>query len=261
VTINKTGTGPAIVIVAAGATLTSMGALTTTGTFNSAGPGTLEIDGAPTLNDNSHLKLTGGTLRFSANQGTATIGTGVTVTIATDATLELAGSVSALGTAGGNRVHIVNDSTAAGVVVSGTNQVVGNIDGSGTTQVNAGSDLTANHIIQGALVIDGTSKNPGLVTIDASDASGNPLGQSSGFALAGSRVHSGPFGEGVNSSASPSSIAADSTDLAVPAAGNSVGIGNGSQVPEPPTLALALLAVLGVVSIQIARHRLRWRTV
>jgi hypothetical protein len=48
-------------------------------------------------------------------------------------------------------------------------------DGSGTAQVNAGSDLTANRIIQEALVIGGTKSSPGLVTIDASDVSGNPL--------------------------------------------------------------------------------------
>jgi hypothetical protein len=98
----------------------------------------------------------------------------VTAVVSGGATLELAGSVSALAN-GPNRVNIINNSNAPGVLVSGTNQQVGNIDGSGTTQVNAGSDLTANHIIQGALVIGGTSKNPGLVTIDASDVSGNPL--------------------------------------------------------------------------------------
>jgi hypothetical protein len=58
-------------------------------------------------------------------------------------------------------VNIKNESPGApgesGLVVSGTQQQVGNIDGSGTTQVNAGSDLTANHIVQSALVIGGTS--------------------------------------------------------------------------------------------------------
>jgi hypothetical protein len=39
----------------------------------------------------------------------------------------------------------------------------------------------ANRIIQSALVIGGTVKNSGLVTIDASDAAGNPL---AGVALA-----------------------------------------------------------------------------
>ena len=91
-----------------------------------------------------------GTLRFNVVSGAAAIGTGVTATIASGATLELAGSVSAL-SSGGNRVNITNNSSSPGILVSGTNQQVGNIDGAGTTQVNAGSDLTANHIIQSAL--------------------------------------------------------------------------------------------------------------
>src|SRR5438445_3074364 len=37
------------------------------------------------------------------------------------------------------------------------------------------SDLTASHINENALVIGGTSTSFGLVTIAASDASGNPL--------------------------------------------------------------------------------------
>ncbi len=91
-----------------------------------------------------------GTLRFKATGGAASIGTGVTATVASGATLELAGSVSSL-SSGGNRVNITNNSTAAaGILVSGTNQQVGSIDGSGTTQANAGSDLTANHTIQAA---------------------------------------------------------------------------------------------------------------
>jgi hypothetical protein len=137
-TINQSGTGAAIVNVAAGATLTSTGDLTTTGTFNSAGLGTLEIDGAPTLNGNSNLDLTGGTLRFSAKQGTATIGTGLTVTIARGATLELSGSVAAL-SSGSSRVNVINNSQQANggmLLVSGTNQQVGAIDETGVTWSN-----------------------------------------------------------------------------------------------------------------------------
>jgi fibronectin-binding autotransporter adhesin len=223
------------------------------------GTGKLTLTGDNTYTGSTTIN--GGTLKFNISSGTPTIGSGAIVTVASGATLELAGSVSALGTAGGKREPIVNDSTASGIVVSGTNQVVGGIDGPGNTQVNAGSGLTANHIIQGALIIGGTAGSPALVTIDASDASGNPLGVPSGFALAESLTPSGPFEEGVNSSASLSSIAADSTDLAVSAAGNSVGIGNTSQVPEPSTLLLALLAVLVVISIQFVRHRFRFQAV
>jgi hypothetical protein len=126
------------------------------------------------LNANSTLLVNGGTLRFNFVTGAATIGSGVTATVASGATLQLAGPISAL-SSGGNRVNVTNNSNATGLLVSGTNQQVGNIDGSGTTQVNAGSDLMANHIIQGALVIGGTAGSPALVTIDASDPSGNPL--------------------------------------------------------------------------------------
>ncbi len=229
--------------------------------FAKAGSGALEVDGPPSLGSGSSLAVGDtGTLRFKATSGAAAVGTGVAATVASGATLELAGSVSALSSAS-NRVNITNNSTSAGILVSGIHQQVGGIDGNGTTQVNAGSDLTANHIIQNALIISGVAGNPGQVTIDASDASGNPLGQSGGFALAESLTPSGPFEESVNSSASLSSIAADSTDLAVSAAGNSVGIGNTSQVPEPSTLLLALLAVLVVISIQFVRHRFRFQAV
>ena len=137
--------------------------------------GTLEFDTAPTIDNNTTFQVNGGTLRFKVATGTANVGTGVTATVASGGTLELAGSVAALA-AGANRVNITNSSTApAGLLVSGSNQQVGKISGAGTTQVNAGSSLIANDIVQGALAIGGTSTSHGLVTIDASNASGNPL--------------------------------------------------------------------------------------
>jgi hypothetical protein len=51
----------------------------------------------------------------------------------------------------------------------------GGIEGTGNLTVDAGSNLTAGHIIQGALVIGGTAVSPAMVTIAASDANGNPL--------------------------------------------------------------------------------------
>jgi autotransporter-associated beta strand protein len=139
--------------------------------------GTLEIDTAPTLINNTIFQVNGGTLRFKVTSGTASVGTGVTASVASGATLELGGSVAALA-AGANRVNITNSSTTpAGILVSGTNQIVGNIGGTGNTQVNAGSSLQANHIIQSALVIGGTSASHATVTIDASSATGSPLVQ------------------------------------------------------------------------------------
>jgi hypothetical protein len=224
------------------------------GAFNKSGSGTLEIDGPPTLGNNSSIIVNDtGTLRFKALTGTATIGTGVTATINNSATMELAGSVSAL-SSGANRVNIINNSSAAaGLLVSGKGQQVGNVDGSGTTQVNFASDLTANHIVQAGLIIGGTAGNPGLVTIDASDASGNPLGQSSGFALASSLTPSGPFAAGDIGSANLSSVA-DGFDHAALSPGNSASGGDLAAVPEPSSLLLTLLAVLGVVSTRFGRH-------
>jgi hypothetical protein len=143
--------------------------------------------------------------------------------------------------------------------VSGTHQQVGNIDGSGNVQVNAGSNLTANHIIQNALIIGGAAGSPALVTIDASDASGNPLGQSSGFALAGSLSSSGSFGADDITSTNLSN--GGLANLGVPSFSDSFERVNSSSVPEPSTLLLVLLAVLGVVSTQFARHHFRCQTV
>jgi hypothetical protein len=87
------------------------------------------------------------------------------------ATLELAGSVSALSAANGNRVNIENDSLSAhggGLVVSGTNQQVGYVDGTGVVVVMAGSDLTADRIRQNSLTIHGTPTVMGRASINGS---------------------------------------------------------------------------------------------
>ena len=51
----------------------------------------------------------------------------------------------------------------------------GGLDGTGYLTVNAGSHLTANHIVQNSLVIGGTAESSATLVIAASDASGNPL--------------------------------------------------------------------------------------
>ncbi|HKD37701.1 MAG TPA: hypothetical protein VKB78_12905, partial [Pirellulales bacterium] len=100
----------------------------------------------------------------------------ISATIDGTGTLELAGPDPATGNRAGE-LSVVNTSTAAvGLLISGKSEVVSAVDGTGTTVVNPGSNLTANHIVQGALVIGGTATNPATVTIAASDASGNPAG-------------------------------------------------------------------------------------
>jgi fibronectin-binding autotransporter adhesin len=258
VTANESGTGSATINVASpGTTLTTYGSLTASGSLNVNGGGTLEIQSAPTIAANSHIFVNNDTMRFSATTGAAVIGAGVVTSVNVGSTLELAGSVSALSSAV-NRVNITTVAASKGVLVSGTNQRVGQINGAGSVVVNAGSDLTANHIIQGALVIGGTNGSPGFVTIDASDASGNPLDQSSGFALAGSLTPNAPFGTDGISSADLSR--ASGADFAVMSPEDSVGVGNLSPVPEPSTLLLMLLAVLCVVGAQFVRHHFRCQT-
>jgi autotransporter-associated beta strand protein len=229
----------------------------TGGTTVSAG--TLEFDTAPTLANSTTFAVSGGTLRFKVSAG-GTVGTGVTATVASGATLELAGSVSALAS-GANRANITNSSTTpAGVLVSGTNQIVGNIDGAGNTQVNAGSSLTANHIIQNALSIGGTAASHGTVTIAASNASGNPLIDVSDVSLSGAGATSlippaslppEPLLAG-DLSASFDSIA-DSSNLSL--GGTSRLGGNLSAVPEPS--GMLLLAVGGFAILSRVSRRAR----
>jgi autotransporter-associated beta strand protein len=260
--------GSAVVSISADDMLTVGQATNTTfggtiwlsGTLIKSGAGTLEFTGAPTLSDLSSIRVTGGRLRLNVASGSPSVGSGVTATISNGATLELANSVSAL-SSGTNRVNITNNSTAPGILVSGTHQQVGNIDGSGTTQVNAGSDLTANHIIQSALVIGGTSTSHGLVTIDASDASGNPLAETGvgGPGVGAEGLSSTPFsaGSSVSDPLPPNSDGFSGGPILAGQAGDGgPPSNNSSAVPEPSTVILLALAFLSMVGCT----RWRWKT-
>jgi hypothetical protein len=238
-------------------TQSSAGTLRISGSLNDSaaraitktGNGIVEFDASPTLGNGTALAVNAGTLRFALTSASPTIGTAITATVNTSATLELAGSVSAL-SSGANRVNITNNSTVPGLLVSGTNQQVGNIDGPGTTQVNAGSDLTANHIIQGALVIGGTPKSFGLVTINASDVAGNPLGQLNGLALSGSPTPSSPFGlSGFGSAALGS--AGDGGDPPASLLVDAAPGGHPLLIPEPSSVVLILFGLAGVIGQRI----------
>jgi N-acetylneuraminic acid mutarotase len=61
----------------------------------------------------------------------------------------------------------------------------GGIEGTGNLAVNTGSYLMAGHIIQNTLTIGGAAGSPAMVTIAASDSSGNPLSTATAsFAIA-----------------------------------------------------------------------------
>jgi autotransporter-associated beta strand protein len=222
--------------------------------------GTLEIQGASSFAKNSFMEISGGKLRFNVASGSASVGTGAVALVDNNAVLELAGSVSAL-SSGSHGVDILNNSTAdAGVLVSGTNQKVGGIDGSGTTQVNAGGDLTANHIIQSALVIGGTASNPAMVTISASDQSGDPLGESLVQASSldpGSLPSSGSLNTSLGSAGGTVGNAASEFGGV---SANGLSATSPPAVPEPSAAMLFAIALAGLFAFSSSRppdHQLK----
>jgi hypothetical protein len=148
-------------------------------TLTKSGSGIVVLTGSQTFGNNAAVVVTADTLRFQSTASAASIGAGVLVTVDGGAQLELADSGSALSD-GVHFAKIANDSqlAAGGLLVSGTNQRVGSIVGAGATVIASGASLIANSIRQNALEIGGTAGSNSLVTIAASDATGNPLGGS-----------------------------------------------------------------------------------
>jgi hypothetical protein len=227
----------------------TMGTLTVgaNGTLNKVNTGGLETVGPTNLGNGASIHVVSGTLRMTNGSGNSVVGTSVSATVAVGATLELAGSVSSLSSpaAAADRVHVVNDSKqtdGGSLLVSGTNQQVGAVDGIGDTVIADGASLTADHIIQNALVIGGTSGTPSFVTIAASDASGNPTAESAvaGFASLGSAAPIAVSGSSTLTAGLPSS------GLGAPL--GSVNVGGGSAaVPEPSTILLILAGLAGLM--------------
>ena len=248
VTTSSAGNGSATINIATpGTTLIASGPLTASGTLNVTGSGMVEIRGAPMIAANSNMNLDNGIMRFSATNGTATIGAGVTATVNVGSTLELAGSVSALSSAT-NRVNITTVPTSKGVLVSGTNQRVGQINGAGTVVINAGSDLTADRIIQSALVIQGNAASPAAVTIAASDLSGNPLVSSvrSIWPLSSNEVDAAS--PGLDGSIASTSVAG----LAILPDRGTV---NPQDVGVPEPSSLVMLAIAGIAAKALVRTK------
>jgi hypothetical protein len=212
--------------------------------------GKLEINGGLALGNNSTLAVNAGTLELSVAAGSPNVGTGVVATVSSGATLELAGTVSVLGAATVvNRANVTNNSTTSGggLLISGGSQVVGTVNGTGSTAVSAGASLTASHIIQSALAIGGTSSSHALVTIDASNSQGNPLSD----ALASS------------TSVSPFDPLPTSGQLVSDQAQSSLATANGeaqSAVPEPSAVVLSGVAV-AFMTVSFIRACVRGRSV
>ncbi len=232
-----------------------------------AGGGTLEINSAPVFGQGSAITVNDGAVRLnvSSNTPAPSVGTGVTVTVANGASLELAGTTSVLmdATTSVRRATINNSSTSAvGVhVLDGAVQQVGGIDGSGNVVLDdstgAATSLTADHINQNSLVIGAGS----IFTLAPSDSDGNPMAaamatlspgpaarssatptsapNSSGFLVAGSLAPASSF-----VAASGSLLGAGSaTSAPTLSLGGGVSGASVSAVPEPSSIVMFVMAV------------------
>jgi hypothetical protein len=206
------------------ATATFAGGFTNNGATNfvNMAGGMANIIAAPTtLNTGSALSIASGTVSFDLVAGSPVVGSGVSVVVNSGATLQLAGTVSALSDSTNPTTNLANVIThgTGTLLVTGTNQSVGtatgdassNADGAtvytGSTVVGNGSaaQLTATQILQNTLTINAGStvtiapSGAGMSAVAAGDsapASGAPI--VSGEALAvgssgGSTDSSDPF--------------------------------------------------------------------
>ena len=146
---------------------------------------------------------------------------------------------------------------ATRVIVPGTNQNVGAIDGSGTTQINAGSDLTANHVIQSALIIGGSPGSPALMTISPSDAAGNALAgplSAANTSLTSDRVElpasmtDWPLPADSAGTFASQSFGDSTRDL------DSKSVAASATVPEPATWIMIAQFIVGFIGLLIARR-------
>ncbi len=187
------------------------------------------------------------------------------MSVATGAALELDGVNSALTdhTVNLQRANVTNlgtlkvgDGTAAI-----TTQQVGGIDGAtGSVIVQDHASLTANHIVQSALVIGSGS----TFTLAPSDASGNPSAQLAAISSASpstSLLANGSLNAGNFASLEAGSlIGAAASSGSAPSLGlGAVGMSAGANaVPEPSTVLLAGLGAIAIVALR--RRKLAiWR--
>ena len=126
-----------------------------------AGVNTLTLSGQQDWNGKT-VTVQGGTLRYNGATSTNVLA-GSTLVVNSGAVALLAGTTS--GTSAS--VNVTNNSTASGggLQVTGTNQVVGAVSGTGSLTVGPGAVLTTQSVSQSAITVNGTMKvatNTGL---------------------------------------------------------------------------------------------------
>ena len=150
-------------------------------TIVNAGTNSLDLQGAQTWNDNTSLSVQSGTLNYAIPSGATSVGMNVSLAVAPGASVSVSGAVNPFSD-GTHKVAIANNGNLA---VNSSGIVTGAVTGAGTTTVAAGAQMTADSIIQTALIIGGTSTNRSTVTIDPSDSLGNPLSEAAAVAGSG----------------------------------------------------------------------------
>jgi len=231
-----------------GADTFSGGAIIQSGTLIKQGTSTLAITGAPTLGSAGVLTVSAGTLEFNVTSGTASIQSGFTATVAAAATLQLAGTVSALSDGSalnpsdGQLVNITNNGATAsggGLLVTGTNQSVGVVAGDSTT--SGGATTYGGDTVVG----DGTN---------AADLTATQILQNTLTINAGSTVTIRPSGSGISGDAIVSSIAASSIASASPA----IASDDDNSSSSDPFMAIQAAIAAGSIS-SVAGQRLENR--
>ncbi len=217
------------------------------------GDGTLTLAGANNLTGN--VEVDGGSLAFN-DSTTPVLAPSISAITEEGGTLQLAGSVSDLSSS----VNITNNSNSGGLLVSGTNQVAGNITGTGTVVLAPGSHLTVNSIDQTSLIIGAgatlaimpsTGNGPGVATTNGlaslevnslASAIGNPVSNGSTIENASS------IGDGVSTSAPTlappivAPIATISTDSLPP-----------SIAADAPTVAATDASFAALLAVPVTR--------
>ncbi len=264
ITLSTGGAGAASVTLTSGSHTISAPVTVAAGGVNISGAGALTLSGsANTFNGNITVGTGSDSPTLVINAGgtvNSNVGPGVIATVASGATLELAGLKSALvdqtnPTVVANRASVQNAGTLQiGDLSNVSTQQVGDIDPdggmAGSVVVSAGSSLTADHIIQTSLVIG----NNAVFTLAPSDPSGSPmvgLGSGSGLALASSLTPSSSF---VATSGSLLGAGSVSSASSVSLAGGGVSGASLNAVPEPSSMLLLGLGGLALSAIAMRKR-------
>jgi hypothetical protein len=99
----------------------------------------------------------GGAFNINRTGGTTSVTSGATLQIDAGATVNLSGTLDALSD-GFRQVNVVNNSIASGFNITSGTKNIGDLDGIGATTVSSAATLTANHLRQSQLTINGAAK-------------------------------------------------------------------------------------------------------